>query len=91
MIDFAKLKREWKTFALSVTTTVIGTYDTVVAIAQQYGYDYTQIIKAEYRLYVVPAIGLGFLALRKWRDANSPVPEIAPVPDVPEVTEPEVK
>jgi len=69
MIDWQKLRREWKTFVLAIVTTSIGAYDTVVEIAQRYGYDYTQLIKAEWRVYVVPAIGIGFLILRKWRDA----------------------
>jgi hypothetical protein len=66
MIDFQKLKREWKTFALGVATSIVGLYDVVVEVARTYGYDYTQLIKAEYRLYVVPAVAVAFLALRKW-------------------------
>lgn len=77
MIDFQKLKREWKTFALAAITTVIGLWDSVVA----YGYDYTSLIKEEYRMYVIPALGVAFLALRKWSSQPETV-EPEPVPEV---------
>lgn len=73
MISLQKLRREWKTFALAIVVTVVGWYDLIVSVAQTYGYDYTQLIKAEYRMYVVPAIGLAFLALRKWKDSVTTV------------------
>lgn len=62
MTWFEKLKNEWKTFALAVGTTVVGFWDSLSA----FGYDYSPVIPEEYRPYVIPAIGLGFLALRKY-------------------------
>lgn len=79
---WTKLKAEWKTFALAISTTVIGVWD----IVQSYGYDYTTIIKEDYRKYVIPALGLAFLALRKWTDTAKTIPE-----DHSEVPPPEVK
>lgn len=81
-IDWAKLRREWKTFALAVGTTVVGGYDIVVAAAQQYGYDYTQLIKQEYRMYVIPAVAVAFLALRKWTSRPVETKEVPVVEDV---------
>lgn len=59
---WTKLKSEWKTAALGVATTVVGGWDLIAA----YGYDYTTLIKEDYRKWVIPAIGLAFLALRRW-------------------------
>lgn len=64
MIDVSKLRREWKTFALAVTTTAVGCWDAAAGA----GYDLSPIIPDKYRPYAVPAIGLSFLALRKWKD-----------------------
>lgn len=61
-----KLKREWKTFSLAVVSSAIGIWD-VVSTA---GYDLTPIIPEQDRPYVVPAIGISFLLLRKWKDAT---------------------
>lgn len=57
-----KLKKEWKTFALAVATTAIGLWDVVAG----YGYDYSQIINEKYRAFVIPAVGIGMLLLRKY-------------------------
>lgn len=91
MTWFTKLKTEWKTFALAVATFAVGTYDAVVEIAQTYGYDYTQLIKTEWRIYVVPGIAVAFLALRKWTSSVLTPDEVPEVPAVPEVPTPEVK
>lgn len=92
MTIFEKLHKEWKTFALSISVTFVGLYDVIVDVARQYGYDYTQLIKSEYRMYVIPAFAVGMLALRKWTSsATLPEPEVPDVPEVPEVPEPEVK
>lgn len=62
----SKLKREWKTFALAVATTLVGLHDTLVMS----GYDWTPIIPEEYRPYAIPLIGLAFLLLRQYKDAD---------------------
>lgn len=62
MVDFQKLKHEWKTFSLAVITSVIGIWDT----AASSGYDLSPIIPEKYRPYAVPAIGISFLMLRRW-------------------------
>lgn len=64
MVDIQKLRREWKTFALAVVTFSVGCWDA----ASTAGYDLSPIIPDKYRPYAVPAIGLSFLALRKWKD-----------------------
>ena len=61
---FQKLKREWKTFALALATTLVGFHDTLVMS----GYDWTPIIPEQYRPYAIPVIGLSFLALRKYSE-----------------------
>lgn len=92
MTFWTKLKAEWKTFSLAVAGAVVGGYDVVAEVAKQYGYDYTQLIKAEWRIYVIPAFAVSMLALRKWYSSVSIVPDLDTpvVPDVPEV-DPEVK
>lgn len=59
-----KLKKEWKTFALALATTLVGLHDTLVMS----GYDWTPIVPEHYRPYAIPVIGLGFLALRKYSE-----------------------
>lgn len=64
MIDYQKLKHEWKTFALAVATVLGGTYEAVAPS----GYDLSIFVPEKYRPYVVPAIGISFLMLRQYRD-----------------------
>lgn len=59
-----KLRKEWKTFALALATTLVGFHDTLVMS----GYDWTPIIPEQYRPYAIPVIGLSFLALRKYSE-----------------------
>lgn len=80
---FQKLRREWKTFALAIGTTAVGGWDLVAG----YGYDYTTLIKDDYKKYVIPALGISFLLLRKW--TTTAVVEPDPIPE-PETTD-EVK
>lgn len=75
MTFWTKLKTEWKTFSLAIATTAVGAWDVV----SSYGYDYTTLIKEDYRKWVIPALGLSFLALRKWTDtAKTDTPTDAP-------------
>lgn len=80
---WTKLKAEWKTFALAISTTVIGIWDIVAS----YGYDYTTLIKDDYRKYVIPALGISFLALRKWTQSAvvDPNTDKSEAPETPEV------
>lgn len=64
MIDFKKLRREWKTFALGVVASVVGLYDAFTAS----NLDYTPIIPEHYRPYAPLVIGVLFLLLRQYRD-----------------------
>jgi hypothetical protein len=66
MIDFKKLRHEWKTFSFAVLTFVVGIWDT----AASSGYDLSPIIPEKYRPYAVPIIGISFLALRKWTNVD---------------------
>lgn len=75
---FTKLKTEWKTFALAVSTMLVGGWDVVADTARTYGYDYTTLIKEDYRKYVIPAIAVAFLALRKWTTNAAPNPPVDP-------------
>lgn len=59
-----KLRKEWKTFALALATTLVGFHDTLVMS----GYDWTPIIPEQYRPYAIPVIGLSLLALRKYSE-----------------------
>jgi hypothetical protein len=66
-----KLRHEWKTAAFGVVTTLVGIHD----LASAGGYDLSPIIPDQYRPYAVPAIGISFLALRRWKNKNDPEPE----------------
>ena len=59
MIDFKKLRHEWKTAAFAVVTSVVGIWDTASAS----GYDLSPIIPEHYPPYAVPVIGISFLVL----------------------------
>lgn len=73
MIDLKKLKHEWKTFALAVTTFAVGTWDAVAPS----GYDLSVFVPEKYRPMVVPAIGVSFILLRRYK----PEPETHDVVD----------
>jgi hypothetical protein len=66
MIDFQKLRHEWKTATLAIATVAVGGWDAGVAA----GYDLSPVIPEQYRPYAVPLIGLAFLCLRKWTNHN---------------------
>lgn len=59
-----KLKREWKTFVLSLATVSIGVWEG----ARDMGYDLTPVIPEKYRPFAIPGVGIAFLILRQWRD-----------------------
>lgn len=63
-----KLKREWKTFTLALTTIAVGTWEAAVMS----GYDLTPLVPEKWRPFAVPGVGLAFLILRQWRDYNQP-------------------
>lgn len=67
MIDFHKLRQEWKTFALACLTSIIGIWDTVASS----GYDITPIVPDKYRPVAVPCIGISFLLLRKYSNVGN--------------------
>lgn len=71
MTFWEKLKAEWKTFALATATTVVGFWDLVAS----FGYDYTTLIKEDYQKYVIPALGISFLALRRWTASVTSKPD----------------
>lgn len=64
---YEKLKREWKTFALSLATIALGTWESARAV----GYDLTPLLPEQYRPYAIPLIGIAFLALRQWKDQET--------------------
>lgn len=65
-----KLKREWKTFLLSVLGVLIGAHDVVVAAGWAPA-DFEPVIPEKYRPYVTVGYPLGMLFLRKWKDVAS--------------------
>lgn len=62
-IDFQKLRHEWKTFTLTVTTILIEAYDQFIAA----NLDYTPIIPERWRPYVPFILGVLFLILRQYK------------------------
>jgi len=65
MIDWAKLRREWKTAALAVAGLLIEIYEVV-----RYQLDLPSLFPPHIRPFVNPAILVGMLLLRKWRDSE---------------------
>lgn len=66
-VDWAKLRHEWKTFALTVTTILVEAYDQFVAA----NLDYTPIIPEKWRPYVPFILGVLFLILRQYKSVQS--------------------
>ena len=64
MIDWAKLRREWKTAAVAVVGLVIEVYDAVA-----YRVDFPALFPPDVRPFVGPSILVLMLLLRKWRDS----------------------
>jgi hypothetical protein len=66
---WSKLKREWKTFAWGIASSLVTLYDAIVLS----GVDIGPAIPEQYRPFVMVAIPFGFFFLRKWteeRDDN---------------------
>lgn len=83
-----KLKREWKTFVLSLSVTVAGAWE----LAAQWGADLPSLfnwVPEQYKSAVLFAVGLGFLLLRKYTPTTvvSPTPEAPPEPEAPVVSD----
>jgi hypothetical protein len=74
MIDFAKLKREWKTFVLAVVTTGAGAWQFAVANGASLP-NLLSWVPAEYQSAALFAVGFGFLVLRKYTDSD-PAPAV---------------
>lgn len=56
-----KLKREWKTALLALSTFLVGLWD-----AGASAFDWTPLVPEHYRQFVPLALGVGFLLLRQW-------------------------
>lgn len=67
MIDWEKLKHEWKTFAWAIVSILIEGWDLVVA--GQLGY-VDPLVPAQYQWITHVAIPFGFLILRRWKAAT---------------------
>lgn len=67
---FEKLKAEWKTFALSVVTTVVGAYELV---KDTFDVDLPSLfawVDDKYRTAVLFGVGLLMLILRRYRPTD---------------------
>jgi hypothetical protein len=69
MIDWQKLRREWKTFALAIAGIILEIYDALIVTGL---IDLPAVYSDEIRPWMKPAFLIGMLLLRKWRDANQP-------------------
>jgi hypothetical protein len=65
MIDWAKLRREWKTAALAVVGILLEIYDAVAPFV-----DLPILFPPAWQPWVSPAILVLMLLLRKWKDAQ---------------------
>lgn len=65
----AKLLREWKTFALSVSALLISIYDIIATN----GLNYAPLVPEKYQPYLLFLYPFLMLALRKWRDKETQV------------------
>lgn len=64
-MDWAKLRREWKTAAVAVVGLLIEVYDAVAPFV-----DFPSLFPPAWRPWVSPTILVLMLLLRKWRDAS---------------------
>jgi len=71
MIDWQKLKREWKTAAVAVVGALIEIYDALIVTGQV---QLPPLFPEHYRPWVGPTALVLMLLLRKWKDANVAVP-----------------
>lgn len=69
MIDFNKLKREWKTFVLAVVTMVGGAWEFAVANGASLPNLFSWV-PYQYQSATMFVVGVAFLALRKYTDSN---------------------
>jgi hypothetical protein len=69
MIDFQKLKREWKTAAVAVVGTLIEIYDALIVTGM---IDLPKLFPDEVRPWVAPSTLVLMLLLRKWKDNARP-------------------
>lgn len=67
---FAKLKREWKTFAVAVVTTVAGAWQTAVALGADLQ-DLFAWVPEQYKTSVLFGVGILMLLLRKYTPTPS--------------------
>lgn len=64
MIDWAKLRHEWRTFVLAVAATLVSAWDIIVSN----GLDYRPLIPHRYDAWVGFGLPLAMLMLRRWRN-----------------------
>jgi putative Ca2+/H+ antiporter (TMEM165/GDT1 family) len=72
MIDFQKLKREWKTFVLAVVTAVAGAWQFAVANGASLPNLFSWVPQ-QYQSATLFLVGFAFLALRKYADPDTPI------------------
>lgn len=66
MIDFEKLKHEWKTFALQLGSLAIGLHEAAI----EAGADWTPFIPEKGRPFALPVVMTLSLALRQYKNAK---------------------
>lgn len=66
----AKLKREWKTFAVAIVTTVAGAWQTAVAMGADIQ-DLFAWVPEQYKTSVLFGVGMLMLLLRKYTPTSS--------------------
>jgi hypothetical protein len=64
MIDWRKLRHEWKTFAVGVASVLVGLYDGIIAQSL----DWTPLVPERYRPYAPFIVGVLMLLLRRYKD-----------------------
>lgn len=67
MVDFQKLKHEWKTFALQLGSLGIGLHEAAIDA----GADWTPFVPETYRPYVLPTVMTLSLALRRYTNKDT--------------------
>lgn len=92
-IDFAKLRREWKTFLLAIVTTAVGAWQFAVVNGASLP-NLLSWVPAEYQSGVLFIVGILFLGLRKYVDdaqvttvetVTTETTTVTPAPTVPNV------
>lgn len=67
MIDFDKLRHEWKTFAVQLIALGIGLHEAAI----ESGQDWTPFIPEKYRPYALPILATLSLTLRRYKPQSS--------------------